>query len=396
MSETGGGERRIAALDGLRGVAILWVVMHHSMSLPRDPLSPASAVFNNLAMAGWIGVDLFFVLSGFLITGILLRTLGQPGWLRNFLARRALRVLPLYFIVIFFCFNVITRLPLESLDWLRELAPDQWWYWLHLANFRRIASVLDPERPTVGWFSTWWSLSIEEQFYVFWPLILWLAGRQRLGWVCGGGILAVNLLRVAGVWSGQEGPVAYYFTFTRIDGLMLGAWLAWMNEVPGRLGGYRNLARSALALSLLAFLVPIAMGEVGGGRETPYGRIVLYAASVFGSGAVVWKIIVDGPTSRLSRLLVAPVLLWFGQYSYAIYVFNKPIVAGISEGLRVQAGPLGTVTAWLGYGLISLCCLLAGWLSWHLVEKHFLGWKRFFESRQVPAAPAMTGESPGR
>lgn len=370
------------ALDGLRGLAILWVVLHHAGAVPRDSHSWGGVLLSNIVMLGWVGVDLFFVLSGFLISTILIRSYGTTNWFRNFVARRALRVLPLYFFVIFVCFNLITWLPISKLDWLRELSVDQWWYWLHLANFRKIAGDLDPGLANVGWFSTYWSLSIEEHFYLAWPLALMLFGPRRLGWVACVGILLVNGTRIGIALTDLPESMIYNNTLTRIDGLLLGSLFAWLKQkVNAPFAAAGGSVRAMFILGVLAFLIPMLMGYTGGGRSTTYGKMVLYSASSICSASLVWCLIACPANTVIYRVFSSPILRSFGKYSYAIYVFNKPIIAGVAALSSQCWGRLPTLPYVVCFLFICGLCWLAGAVSWQFIESPCLKLKRLFPSR---------------
>ena len=374
------------ALDGLRGVAILLVVLHHAMQVPRDQSSPGSWFYSQLSMMGWIGVDLFFVLSGYLISAILWRSFGREHWLRNFLARRALRVLPLYFVVVLVCFNVLTWIPRSDLNWLRELAGDQWWYWLHLANFRKIYAEVVPGAAPVGWFSTYWSLSIEEHFYLVWPLVMAWVRKQNVLKVAVVGILGVNLLRIGIAWHEWPEPWIYNNTLTRVDGLLLGSAMAVWNEGADRPVRWKAWAWLILAGSVLCFWLPPSCGWTEMSRRSFYGAAVLYPASVFGSAALLWLLIPSSQTGGANqRTLMTcsfanPILKMFGKYSYAIYVFNKPIIFGIATLVKLYLGPVSTIGACGIFALICGACLAVARISWLLIEQPCLRWKRFFPS----------------
>ena len=170
--------RQIPALDGLRGIAIAAVMVFHftlygpySNALMRG--LPAIGPALHLAMAGWGGVDLFFVLSGYLITAILLRTKAAPGYFRRFYARRVLRIFPLYYLFLAVGIALSSRLPPA---WSAE-GSWQLWLWTYLTNFK-IGSA--------GWSSVprayehFWSLAVEEQFYLLWPLLVFKLDERRL------------------------------------------------------------------------------------------------------------------------------------------------------------------------------------------------------------------------
>jgi peptidoglycan/LPS O-acetylase OafA/YrhL len=161
------------SLDGLRGLAIGGVLASHF--LDRWPLSTgADRAFLAVVGLGWSGVDLFFVLSGLLITGILVDTLGAPRWWRSFLARRTLRIFPLYYLALAIFWVAGPAAGLIDPWTLRRWG---WWYWSYLGNWAFAAG------QTIPSLTHLWSLAVEEQFYLFWPLLVWLARGRRLALV---------------------------------------------------------------------------------------------------------------------------------------------------------------------------------------------------------------------
>ena len=153
-------ETRIKELDGVRGIAILLVLLHHF----EPPAGLPTAIVAG-AYLGWSGVDLIFVLSGFLITGILLDTRDSPNYFTTFYARRALRILPLYFLTTLIYFRLEPN-PLER------------WFWSHLSNWK---SAFGQDVPALSHF---WSLAVEEQFYLVWPLVVILSPKRAMPRVC--------------------------------------------------------------------------------------------------------------------------------------------------------------------------------------------------------------------
>ena len=124
----------VPAIDGVRGLAVLMVMIHHDFVMIVQ--THAQKIAFNILSAGWIGVELFFVLSGYLITGILLDSKGQPHYFRNFYARRVLRIFPLFYLLMIFSFIVLPHLPLPSVKAARfsSVGSDQWMYWTFLVN----------------------------------------------------------------------------------------------------------------------------------------------------------------------------------------------------------------------------------------------------------------------
>src|SRR5271163_4752017 len=153
--------QRLRQLDAVRGFAVLVVFVHNIDIYP-------SLHLGLIATNGWMGVDLFFVLSGFLITGILLDTKKSNGYFSNFYARRCLRIWPLYYSVILFMFLIVPLLrPSERQDIFGPRSSPWWAYLLFLQNF--LVSV--PTKAT-GLLGVTWSLAVEEHFYLVWPLIV--------------------------------------------------------------------------------------------------------------------------------------------------------------------------------------------------------------------------------
>src|SRR5688500_14259012 len=218
----------IPALDGLRGIAIILVMLHHFTYI--RPTSGIDGLIGSVMFFCWSGVDLFFVLSGFLITGILLDTRGSEKYFTTFYARRTLRIFPLYYLVLFLALVVLPNFPaLHAMLTAQEetgqvVMPAQWPYWLYLTNF----AIAD--RGWVhGWVDVAWSLAIEEQFYLVWPLVIWLCPPRVVAVLCAVILVAEPAARVF-LRGAEEEPVLvlpiYVLTWFRLDGLAMGALLA--------------------------------------------------------------------------------------------------------------------------------------------------------------------------
>ena len=204
-------QAHIPALDGLRGIAIILVMLFHlTYFLPGVPLDVA---FLRLTNYGWTGVDLFFVLSGFLITGILLEAKGTPNYFKNFYARRALRIFPLYYGFVAFLIFVY---PLAAAQFRAErdiLVENRWWVLGYAVNWI-VAWTGDFGRTPLG-TGGFWSLAIEEQYYLMWPAVVLLLSRRVLFRVCIGIALFSVVVRFVMAFAGFGWAAINFVTFAR-------------------------------------------------------------------------------------------------------------------------------------------------------------------------------------
>ena len=367
----------IPALDGLRGVAIGLVLFCHSVLQLFWPLAPIHHPLMRLLVrvlgAGWSGVDLFFVLSGFLITRILLRVRGERRNLGVFYVRRALRILPLYLGVLVMVFGVLANVPGAS-DLVARIAPAQGWLWLHCSN---LGLALHPDLPlSAGWLrlTHFWSLSLEEEFYLLWPFMVFALPARALGASCAAYAVVAWLVRLACLVAGAPSPLA--LALVRADGLALGALAAlalhegWLE--PARLG---LLARRALAASgcvVLGLAGSRGLFELEDPVITAWGLSALQVLWV----AVLLLALQDGPWKRF---LEGRGLRALGRCSYALYVFH-PLAFGLLSEL--VAGALRSHGD-LPRGWLVAAVVVAGWglsiavaeLSWQLYEVHFVARK---------------------
>ena len=367
----------ILALDGLRGIAILLVVFSHFVSnlhLTADGWAwPLIAV----AHAGWAGVDLFFVLSGFLITGILVDARGSPSYFRAFYARRALRILPAYYGFLFAIFVLLPLVHVGAGENYMLARQHQGWYWLHLTNIMMAIGEIPGRGPYPS--TLFWSLAVEEQFYFIWPAIVALCSVSTLRKVCIGGIILCAALRIVGAFSGVSELALSVLPITRGDTLFVGGLLA----IEYRRGTLERYARIAKLAAPVALLVLIGLVSVYGQLDyMDRGTVMLGSIAIMVLGASAVVLGVSSANSGPSRLLRSRVLRFFGRYSYAIYIVHTAVLAGMDHyrpfGLlpSIAGSALPAQTAWfLAYVGLSTGVAM---LSWNLVEKHFLRLKRFF------------------
>jgi peptidoglycan/LPS O-acetylase OafA/YrhL len=378
---------------------MLIVLFRHAIV---DHLAPATtrvdAAVHAIGFAGWTGIDLFFVLSGFLITGILLDTKGHPRWWSNFIARRALRVFPLYYGALAILFVLLPRLVHWSEPAFITLQANQRWYWTYTVN---LLTALTHGRGTPLNTTHFWSLSIEEQFYLIWPLVVWACTPRTL--------LRVVVLTVMGGFAFRLGLVlqdpanarlCYFLTPGRLDGLMAGAALAVAARTPGGLTRLKALAPKAFGAGLIA-LASLAMLRGGLDYHEPVAAVAALPVVALVYGALLTMALTGPPSSRLVRMLSNVSLGKWGKYSYGIYVVHFPLLGAIEwkttflrHGVALLGGSrLPSVLLFATVGIALSYAL--GCLSYHMYEKRFLDLKGYFEyaSRARATAPVGIGTS---
>ena len=373
----------ILALDGLRGIAILLVVFSHFVSNLQLTATGVAYVPIALAHAGWAGVDLFFVLSGFLITGILVDARGSPSYYRAFYARRALRILPAYYGFLLVIFVLLPLLDVTGGSNYMLARQHQGWYWLHLTNLMMAIGEIPGKGPYPQ--TLFWSLAVEEQFYFAWPAIVALCSPTTLRRVCIAGLIGCIALRIIGTLSGMTGLAVSVLPFTRGDTLFAGGLLAieYRRGGLGRFVGASRVASIVAALILAALLVFYGQLDYHDAGTAMFGSI---AIMLLGASGVVLGI---SRESAFAKTLRSGFLRFFGRYSYAIYIVHTAVLAALDHyrpfaGLPAVGGfALPAQTAWfLVYCGISTAI---AFLSWHVVEKHFLRLKRLFPYRPYRA-----------
>jgi peptidoglycan/LPS O-acetylase OafA/YrhL len=358
----------VPALDGVRGLAILSVLLAHFVPALADAFGTSWArLIASYAGLGGCGVDLFFVLSGFLITGILLDTRESPDYWRSFFGRRALRILPLYYIFLIALY--LTNPP----------RGEAWKFWFHLSNWR---SDLGMSSNILTWH--FWSLAIEEQFYFVWPIVVAVLPVRALGPVCL--LTAVGSLTLRGMAAstGAEFETLHRLTPLTLDGLSTGSYLAWAVRYRPATG--HRLARLALPAILGSALAFWALGRMNPSLGTTMvaGRIIVS----LGGGALV-LLAAYGPAPAI-RILSSRPLCVLGRYCYGLYLLHPIILVKEMGPVRRMAhhvpahfSPLVWVLA-LTAGLSGSLALAA--VSWRLLEAPCLSLKRRFPYRPASTA----------
>jgi peptidoglycan/LPS O-acetylase OafA/YrhL len=338
------------ALDGLRGVAILLVVIYHNFG------------FISQSYFGWLGVDLFFVLSGFLITDILLRTVNDPNFLSNFYMRRVLRIFPLYYVSLLLFLFIVAPLTSDKIEW-SYYKENQVYLWTYLQNWLYIFK----EPGSAAILNHYWSLAVEEQFYIFWPLVILLLKKPKylLAFI-GILLIAVIVFRFV-LWFYQVEDLAYYnlYTFTRIDGICIGCMVALLMRMN------MNFIRNYTFLIVLVFAA-VNFGFYFINRENdysfPYIALVGYTTFAMILGLLVYEA-VTRETRLLNMIFGFGLLKFFGRISYGLYIFHWPVylllsayysdTSGISDKLLLSLAATGIA-------------ILISWLSYRYFERYFL------------------------
>lgn len=397
----GGEPARDPRLDGLRGLAIALVMLYHTTQygFARDPLAQALVA---VPAVGWAGVDLFFVLSGFLITGLLLRAKGGAGYYRTFFARRALRILPLYWAVLLFFLVLAPRLPLfAGVDfWYPGATREPGWFWLFLSNVPIAWEGARQHR----FLDVTWSLAIEEHFYLLWPWVVRHTSERGLLRVCAAAGVGALGLRAALLWGGASPLAPYVLTPCRLDALAAGAALAVWARRPGGLAALRPLARRVLPVSLALFAASCAWARQATGAAPapgaaaaatlgfhahPLVQTVGYTALCGMWGALLVVVTTAPAGGRWGRLFEPGWLCRLGVHGYALYLvhfFVGTLAAGLPFTPSRQPGWFVPAQLALWATAIGASYAVAR-LSWVALEGPALALKRHFPLRGEGAMP---------
>jgi peptidoglycan/LPS O-acetylase OafA/YrhL len=371
------------ALDGIRGLAIIWVVLYNTTNLLPPTQHGAWHLLALLVHPGWIGVQLFFALSGFLITGGLLDTQCATNYFPAFYARRALRILPLYYTVLILLLIVAPALHLAP-TLLGANLKEQLSLWLFTVNWTHAAPY---------GFAHFWSLAVEEQFYLFWPFIVHRLSARRLLAVCICIAPIALIARSMMIFSGASSWAVYTATTSRLDALALGGAGACLLRIPAARAWLapRLTAVNLAGLALFVVSIPLARTYDVDAIQCQifgYSLLALCCATLVTTSA-------EARDTVLARILGWGPLRSCGKYSYAIYIFHQLIHKLFGEPWMAskfgsQPPALAVYAYSLTIGLVSFC---AAFLSYHLLEKHFLALKHLFVARTAAAAQGSLSTS---
>ncbi len=362
-------------LDGLRGLALLAVMLSHG-----GPYIERTTALSKLCVyamvPGWSGVELFFVLSGFLITGILLQSKTAENYFSSFYARRFLRIFPIYYLVL-----TVGLLAAMHVSWWNALLP--------AAGKTRAAYYFYAQNWPMFWphhlflkmngFGHFWSLAVEEQFYIVWPLVIWLLPENAILTLCRVGLVVALPLRVVMVHKFAYDFTAMALTSSRVDGLLVGVILAILlrrGQIPLR---WIFLCMGAGA-GIIGFIAVFHHTELIG-TYFYMPTIGITGFSLLSGGLlalsqhrIVW----------LRYILEARWLRTVGKYSYGMYIYHIPVYLVIDHFLRAQFGmtlPMPLRWALLYIGFLIVVTFVVAKLSYDLFESKILALKVYFKPR---------------
>lgn len=379
----------VPALDGLRGLAILLVLIH-MFAIPQPTgVSPAPGMglLSIVSQGGWIGVQLFFVLSGYLITGGLLDTQNARRYFLNFYVRRTLRIFPLYYGILLAAFVIRPLLIIKPLG-LNATAHNQIWLWTYLYNWAHHAG-----HEVLG-FSHFWSLAVEEQFYLIWPLVVWRTPAARVVQICLALIVAALAIRVGLRLGGVNPRAVYMFTVCRMDALAAGAAVAAWIRLPA---AARRIAAPALGWSrigvgcLLTALALVPFFDQNSMVMDSIGMTLLsigFASAVYRAGRF--------PSAAHRVIGWAPLRL-AGRYSYGAYVFQLPLGTFVlSHAIPfLPGGPEGMLPlVYLLFATVATFAVAA--VSYHAFEVRFLNLKKKIPRGWLEPTPSVIADDVAR
>jgi peptidoglycan/LPS O-acetylase OafA/YrhL len=364
-------------LDGIRGLAILAVMaLHFFASQINGGQNTTERLIDAITGYGMWGVDLFFVLSGYLITGLLADSRDSPKYFSSFYMRRTLRIFPLYYGVLFVLVVLIPRSFLQThAPEALEIRTVQPWLWSYLTNIY----VAKSGSYSIPYVSHFWTLAIEEHFYLMWPLIVRFASRRTAIWIA----IALSVLalscRIVLAFTTSNDLWAHVFTPCRLDTLCIGAAFALWVRGPE---GWSVLRHAVKGLPLL--VVAMLALKLFPSQGTPHQVALAIKEFLL---AILFGVFVSTSAWPSGWQLMRKTLRWraltlMGRYSYGLYVFHGIIAAyfELHGGVGLFARIAGTRTGafFLQAAVGSVLSVLIAVASYHAYEMPFLRLKRLF------------------
>ena len=351
----------VPVLDAIRGLAVLLVLIYHFFS-----------PYIKILHIGWIGVDMFFVLSGFLITGILYDSKEKPRYFKNFYLKRVLRIFPLYYMSLFVILILLPFLmPTEEIKGYEYITKNQFFFWTYLQNWMASFDLLWPKGTLVSHF---WSLAIEEQFYIFWPFLIYFLPNKSLVWISLVVVILAFSTRFVFVLTDQPTLANYVNTIARIDGLALGAITAILMR--------RNqaiLSKYVLSIFGAASLMLVIVFFQARSLSFYNPVIQLYGFSVIAIFFASFLVISLSDLKLIKHLVDLKIFRIFGKYSYGLYVYHVflltlflPVLSAYLQGFLASESQ----TMLMARILLLLMTFLVAYVSFHFFEARLLKLKK--------------------
>jgi peptidoglycan/LPS O-acetylase OafA/YrhL len=399
------------ALDGIRGIAILLVIICHA-SEQFQFSTPVLRFLKTVAFAGWTGVDLFFVLSGFLITGILFDARGGHAYFRNFYARRTLRIFPLYYVTLLVIFVIAPAISPKYMItvWGSQRYALSRHYWAWYGTYFVDLLIAWKGFLFAGHF---WTLAVEEHFYFVWPFLVHRLSHRKLIAASLFLIVVVPFLRfyLASPGSGVSPTAIYVLTPCRMDGLALGAFLALAVRRPNGLQVLVLLARIVLPISAALWIGLMYVA----GRWSQYGLIPqtvgYFVTEMFYGSVLVFTL----ASRKLAAVVSIGPLRFLGKISYALYVFHGFVLVMVAPsfargvashysivfslmtrlaGEPLARGPLLILLDAVGYIALGFGLSVGtALLSWHILELPCLRLRQLFPYARKDATRQLSETS---
>ncbi|MBK1857491.1 acyltransferase family protein [Cerasicoccus arenae] len=345
-------------LDGIRALAVTGVLVEHYI--------PAAS-FVHLFSWGALGVQCFFVLSGYLITGILLESKKRgssfSSIIRSFFARRFLRIFPPYYAMLFTClaFGVTYTLPVFASALL------------YVFNIQQAVSP-NGDYPYLGHI---WSLCIEEQFYLIWPWIVLLPSPNRLLQISILLIVLSVLSRGILLSIGWDYLSVRNLPTSQLDALIGGSILAQISN-----GNFQRIAQqwNKIFIGVMAIAAIVYIGSMHAPIWSLQGPTLgLLASSIFFIGCITWATSTEGRTSRFPKILDCKPLVYLGKISYGIYLYHFISLFFVYKFISLSGTSDSMTNPWLFIPIWTVFTLLLATTSWHWFEKPILKLKRRFQ-----------------
>lgn len=339
-------------LDGVRAVAALMIMFCHFF-LYADSKNDIFLIIKKVSVFGQTGVSLFFVLSGFLISRILLSTKSNSHYFRNFYLRRILRIFPLYYFFLFLYYLVLPTFLSEPIYSFNE----QKYFWVYFQNIAR----------TFEWKSEgpvhFWSLAVEEHFYFFWPILFFFFSTKRLTQIIFGVVFSAFLIRIIML---QYNLSVYYFTLTRMDELAIGSFLAIL-EKKGKLTEDNAIYFQITCLGIFVPLVFVWFFYTGDGIIAIQATKYLLQSIVF--FCFIGWLISSKSHFLFRKILSLNVLSFTGTISYGLYVFHPLCFQLVNKFVLTKYSVVNLFVSFILTFLIAV-------LSYYFLELPFLRLKR--------------------